>query len=200
MVVSGRQQTRRNFVIATDYAHSMTTATRSVAVVATRLPSIDRRSLSQAWFSALHVAVQPAGRPRSSPAPGMPPQGSRAAAPRANGTGGPAGSAAGISRPAVHHTAPPSPFATAERRGQPAELTRHIERALVRHAEVRPTRCASIAIKAGDGRIRLLVRTDGATTRVVALCAPNLREHVDRALAAARFALAAAGTHVEVAS
>jgi hypothetical protein len=43
------------------------------------------------------------------------------------------------------------------------------------------------------------VRTDGATTRIVALCAPHLRDRVDRALAHARFGLAASGLRLEVA-
>src|SRR5580700_7978450 len=30
--------------------------TEKIAVIATRLPYIDRRSLSEAWFSALHLA------------------------------------------------------------------------------------------------------------------------------------------------
>jgi hypothetical protein len=43
------------------------------------------------------------------------------------------------------------------------------------------------------------VRSDGARTRVVAVCAPPLRERVERALAQARFALAGCGVRAEVA-
>jgi hypothetical protein len=86
-----------------------------------------------------------------------------------------------------------------ERRTRPGELARRIERALVRAEAAHPVRPTTIAIKAGDGRVQLLVRTDGPATRIVALCAPHLRERVDRALAAARFALAATGRRVEVA-
>jgi hypothetical protein len=42
----------------------------------------------------------------------------------------------------------------------------------------------------------LLVRSQGGVTRVVALCAAPLKERVDRALAQARFALAAGGNHI----
>jgi hypothetical protein len=58
---------------------------------------------------------------------------------------------------------------------------------------------ATLSVKIGDGRVALLVRTDGGTTRIVALCAPQLRERVDRALAHARFSLAASGMSFEVA-
>ncbi len=47
--------------------------------------------------------------------------------------------------------------------------------------------------------MRILVRSDGVRTRLVALCAPPLRERVERALAQARFALAARGVRAEVA-
>jgi len=48
-------------------------------------------------------------------------------------------------------------------------------------------------VDVGGGRVRLLVHNDGHTTRIVALCSRPLREHVERALASARFTLAAAG-------
>ncbi len=74
-----------------------------------------------------------------------------------------------------------------------------METLLVRHVATVPVRPASLALKVGDGRVQLLVRSDGAATRVVALCPPHLRERVDRALAHARFALAAAGNRLEAA-
>jgi len=179
----------------------MTTATRSVAVVATRLPNIDRRALSQAWFSALHLAQPPCG---GAPARGMAttsPCGVAvplAAPSRAAADVRPKTAACASRRPAYAQKTPIG-SALAERRGPAGELARRIERAIVRHGAVRPLHTAAIAINAGDGRVQLLVRTDGATTRIIALCAPHLRERVDRALAHARFALAAAGTRVEVA-
>lgn len=91
------------------------------------------------------------------------------------------------------------PLPQTERRKGGGELARRIERAIVKHVARAPQRTAAIAIDAGDGRVHLLVRTDRATTRIVALCAPHLRERVDRALAHARFALAAGGTRLEVA-
>lgn len=177
----------------------MTTATRSVAVVATRLPNIDRRALSQAWYSALHLAAAPARAPRIKALPAAIPARptARALAPRTVPVTGlaPAERGARTGTSGRQCVAPP---ALTERRGPTTELARRIERALVRHAP-HATGPTTLAIKAGEGRVALLVRSDGATTRIVALCAPHLRERVDRALAHARFALAAGGTRIETA-
>jgi hypothetical protein len=54
-------------------------------------------------------------------------------------------------------------------------------------------------MRAANGSVHLLVHADGARTRVVAVCAPRLRERVERALAHARFALASHGFHMEAA-
>jgi hypothetical protein len=85
-----------------------------------------------------------------------------------------------------------------ERRGPAGELARRIERAIVPFGGRVPQRTSAVAVAVGEGRIHLLVRTDGATTRIIALCPAHHRERVDRALAHARFALAASGTRLEV--
>jgi hypothetical protein len=181
------------------YARAMTTATRSVAVVATRLPDIDRRALSQAWFSALHLAQPATGstgaaHPVALVSPGdRPVKGTQTSTVLRNGgaqVDDRCGSARSASPPGVPGT---------ERRKAGGELARRIERAVERHVARGPQRSAAIAIDAGDGRVHLLVRTDRAATRIVALCSPHLRERVDRALAHVRFALAASGTRLEVA-
>jgi hypothetical protein len=199
MTVFARQHSRRNFATGARYARGMTTATRSVAVVATRLPDIDRRVLSQAWFSALHLAEPAAGsaaaaHPPTVASPGAGPmKRTRASADRPNNAAQ-IQMRSGSVRPASAQSLPEM-----ERRTTGGELARRIEHAIVRHVARGPQRSAAIAIDAGDGRVHLLVRTDCATTRIVALCSPHLRDRVDRALAHARFALAAAGTRLEVA-
>lgn len=175
----------------------MMTAPNTVAVVATQLPGTDRRALSQAWYSALHLAEKSTphipARPLAGPA-------SSAHVPtsahtissihrselRVNAVAGERGA-----RTAV-------PSGASERRAPRTELAQRIERALVPRPRAPMVASASLAIKARDGRVHLLVRTDGSTTRIVALCAPALRERVESALAQARFALAAAGAHVTV--
>ena len=175
--------------------------TTGVAVVTTQLADTDRRALSQAWYSALHLADRPsAGRPaRMAPDP-------NAASPNrsrfARTSSGPQehrppdGAAHGrdVARSA---SARCDTNYAAERRVPKTELVRHIERGLAR----RSPRCAaaSFAVRGSDGRVHLIVRTDGTRTRVVAVCAPALRERVERALAQARFALAGCGVRTEVA-
>jgi len=178
----------------------MTTATAGVAVVATRLPLTDRRSLSQAWYSALHVAerdrsARPAAPHRAAcAAPGSPP-----APPRGETHGAPVARVAPAATPGlagaertIRSTAP----AALERRAPHTEITRRIERALLRRtADARP---ATVAVIAGGGRVQLLVRTDRDATRIIALCRPDLRAPVERALAHVRFALMASGVQVAV--
>jgi hypothetical protein len=174
-----------------------TAATRSVAVVATRLPITDRRALSQAWFSALHLAALPHNAVPAAPR-ALPAACSRAASPQPRGAAGkPPQSSVAAAAPSRPSGASASGGPPVDRRAPVGDLARRIERAVARRADVVPPRAASIAIDAGEGRVALLVRTDGATTRIIALCAPKLRERVDRALAQARFSLAAGGTRVE---
>ena len=175
--------------------------TTGVAVVATQLADTDRRALSQAWYSALHLAERP---PAGAHAPlgrvpgAAPSGGSRCtrgsnAAPRRGSTGG-----AVHARNAARDTSSRCEGSVAaERRATKTQLARRIEHELTR----RPPRgaTASFAVCGEGGRVRLVVRGDGALTRVIAVCAPPLRERVERALAQARFALAGCGVRAEVA-
>ena len=171
--------------------------TTRVAVLATQLAQTDRRALSQAWYSALHLADRassttparaahsPRGRMRDSslarPAPSVP-------VPHAPPNG----------RPALRAALPRTPSAAAQdRRHARTDLARSIERGLARRTP--RSGAASFAIRTGGGRIHLVVRADGGRTRVVAVCATALRERVERALAQARFVLASRGVRMEVA-
>jgi hypothetical protein len=176
----------------------MTSATRTVAVVATQLPTTDRRALSQAWFSALHLAQPPVTPPTSSAVlPGIP----NAVADSRAGESATAQRAV-VENPVFRRTAERGPVGAptlVERRAPAGDLSRRMERAIERHLEHAPRRVSAVAVAAADGRVHVLVHTQGGTTRIIALCAPHLRERVDRALAHARFALAASGTHIEAA-
>ena len=185
-------------MIEPGYGIGMTSATRSVAVVATRLPTTDRRALSQAWYSALHISAAPAKMPHGAKAAGgatspLTSRTARVSAPSAQTriAERPANVRASVQRTAVAGAGP-------ERRVPVSELARRIQRALQTHVIHAPSVPVTLAIAAADGRVALFVRNDGGTTRVVAICAPPLRERVDRALAQARFALAARGSRVEV--
>jgi hypothetical protein len=172
--------------------------TTGVAVVATHLAATDRRALSEAWYSALHLAAAPVTRRAAER------RGAAAEIRLARDTG------AGEAPPHRPADAQPRqrPLAVPqrregrldgvpERRAPKSELGRRLERALLRRLP-RETQ-TQFALSAAGGRIHLLVRADGGRTRVVAVCAPALRERVERALAHARFALAARAVPCEAA-
>jgi hypothetical protein len=171
--------------------------TTGVAVLATHLAQTDRRALSQAWYDALHLAhASPAHR-------AAPPGRVFSAAPLACATDGRASTppharaaTAGVEGPRTRG-APREPEPPAlERRMPKTELARRIERVLTRRAPRAVP--ASFAVSTGGARVRILVRSEGERTRVLAVCAPPLRERVEHALAQARFALAARGVRTEV--
>jgi hypothetical protein len=166
-----------------------------LAVVSTQLALTDRRALSQAWYSALRLAApQRDGTLAHRRAPTVAPRRAlgRLTAPLTHalafGTGEPPVARARLLQPV-------RPGSAAERRAPPSELARRIRRALARR--VLRGLPASFAVRAGNGRVQLLVRRDGTCTRVVAVCPAPLRARVERALAQARFALAAHGVRCE---
>jgi hypothetical protein len=164
--------------------------TTSVAVLATHLAATDRRALSEAWYSALHLAAAPAARcaaaGRGATAEMRPVRDARPGeAPlRRPGAFDPRQRPPGAARVREGR-----PDGDPERRAPKSELGRRLERALLRRLP-RATQ-TQFALSAAGGRVHLLVRANGSRTRVVAVCAPALRERVERALAHARFALAA---------
>jgi len=175
---------------------NMQTTTGGVAVVTTTLARTDRRALSQAWYSALHLAQAAPPRARTAahaaPATGsgaMRGEQTRPAAPvRASA---PAPRIARPSAPAI-----PSPGIAAERRAQPGALGRRIASVVARPpARADGARAATVCVR--GARVHVIVRTLGSATRIVALCPAPLEARVARALAQARFALAAQGVRVE---
>ncbi len=162
------------------------TAASALAVLRTRLPYVDRRSLSEAWFSALHLAASgpvaggSAGgnavaretAPRSAPVlPGgrdLPGHTVNAVAPRAT--------------PEARPTPSPSrePGRPFERRSEP--------KAVVRAEPPVPkrfVRAGSLTLGAGRSRVQLVLRREGAVLHVVALCRRDSVDLVGRALAGA---------------
>jgi hypothetical protein len=161
--------------------------TEGVAILATQLAGSDRRALSQAWYSALHLAqadaphgVRPALRSASRDLP-------VATSAVSTGSSSRSGAAASIVR-AQARQAPAAPAsALGERRAVRTRFERSLERAVSRRVD--RGACGSFSLSAENGRVQVLVRTERGTTRVVALCAPSLRERVERALAHVRFAV-----------
>jgi hypothetical protein len=163
--------------------------TPGLSILTTELAATDRRALSEAWYAALHV-TQAGGRPRS--------------APSVLTTSAPTARAATFTGSAVRDTAPvfhasvrgrtaaeakPGTDAAArDRRAAASPLARRVGHAVSTAA--RRTIPSAVTIADAAGRIVVMVHTRGDRTHVVALCAPALREAVERALAHARFALA----------
>jgi len=176
----------------------MQTTTGGVAVVTTTLAQTDRRALSQAWYSALHLAetTKPrAGKTGAAlPAPGTSTAGrseARGAAQRLDPGARAGGDALRVVR---RFAAPREPGIPPERRLPVGALGRRIAKIIARPPAA-PTRSQTVSVR--GARIHVMVRTHGNATRIVALCPPPLEARVARALAQARFALAARGVRVE---
>jgi len=175
----------------------MQTTTGGVAVVTTTLAQTDRRALSQAWYSALHLAerAQPHGGARiaNTNAP-------RRALPGAIHTGDVVPRAfAAVVRSVPRSAAPTARSAgiAAERRRPTGVLARRIARIAARRAAA-PERAQTATVTVRGARVHVIVRTHGGATRIVALCPAPLEARVAQALAQARFALAARGVRVGV--
>jgi hypothetical protein len=172
----------------------MMTEQLRVSIVAAPLAAIDSRALSQAWYSALHLA--------RAQTPG--PQPARTRSPRLPEAtvGVPSGT---LRRRVVE---PPNPLprarfaeapraacGDAERKRAHASFARRIEAALMRPSH-RPARAAFV-VGEGAARAFVVLQTRAGKTHLVAICAPAHRDAVARALAQVRRSLAARGIPCE---
>ncbi|MGZ3499448.1 MAG: hypothetical protein ACXWNK_11345 [Vulcanimicrobiaceae bacterium] len=165
------------------------------SVLTAPLASVDRRTLSQAWYSALYAQAAPsstASRPgAATPVANDEPQVECAEKPSHH--------ALIISDPPRMKAPGPASARTgvpvAERRAVRSPLARKIERVFLRPQNV--PRKATFAIDGARGRVRILLHQRGAHVRLVAICPAKAREHVARALAQARYALAVRGIAIE---
>ncbi|HEY1681800.1 MAG TPA: hypothetical protein VGF98_09210 [Candidatus Tumulicola sp.] len=171
----------------------MMTEQLRVSVVAAPLAAIDPRVLSQAWYSALHVARTTPNRP-------MPAQSNRE--PSAN-VGRPFVCVAARDLRQNRVVASPRPRGVTQSIGAndvrsdrtPSRMAHRIERALARPQ--RPPRCAAFVVGEGVARALIVLQSRGDKTYLVAMCAPERRETVVRALAQVRASLAARGLAFE---
>lgn len=171
----------------------MMTHQLQISIISAPLAAIDRRVLSQAWYSALHLA-----RARNDSAGGKPraPDVKRSAGERPPNA---------LARPDVRRCESAvvrlpnrnesSAVTFADRRSARCDLARRIERAFLREAGSLAR--ATFALGTGSGRIVVLLQQTKGSGRLLAICSPRLRETVARALAQARFALASRGIAIE---
>ncbi|MBV9333522.1 MAG: hypothetical protein JO146_05910 [Candidatus Eremiobacteraeota bacterium] len=175
----------------------MMTHDLEVSIVAAPLEAIDRRALSQAWYSALHLAAparQTSIRPQAHrPAAGPPAAYRVLAHPRRN------------KKPYLHskcnvrvvrrgRCAAEAP--TASRIPQ-SRLAARIARAF---AAASAPRRATFSLGPGSARVHVVLQATLTRTMLVALCPPHLRADVGQALAQARAALAARGIALDLRS
>jgi hypothetical protein len=166
-----------------------------IAVIRARLPYVDRRALSQAWFSALHqeedVRAQVASRRKDAVAESGPGT-TAAAAPRTP-----------RAERETTQTALPQRRTAASRRAAAAPEARSAlaPRAAHRAHEApsavrRNWHGASFTVNVGEARVRILARSSGNRLTLVAVCSARYAQLVARALAHASAGLREAGAFV----
>jgi hypothetical protein len=166
-----------------------------VSILAAPLAAIDRRALSQAWYSALHLArpdrslvssreCGPCTIAMPSEATGK--RDSQSPSPRAAVT---RVAHSGQSKASKITAQPSQPRIPADRDAVPLSL--RIERRFG-HSTSQIKR-ATFSMGRGEARVHVILQTNGNVATLVALCRPQMRAVVARALAHARFALAARG-------
>lgn len=169
----------------------MMTQQLRAGILSAPLAAIDRRSLSQAWYSALGYAGQ-----RTAPGTRSCRRAASGAAEKETGTGITRPETAASRRVWLRPCTPPgakrdasASLAAPERRASPSALGRAIARRFARASS--PPARATFSLD--GGRVHVLLRDSGREVRLIALCAPGARVAVARALEQARYALAARG-------
>src|SRR6516162_9538097 len=180
----------------------MMTQRLEISILTAPLAAIDRRVLSLAWYSALRLAQEDSipftcgpGRVRSSASGTLPRwKVSHAAVDRRDVPA----RAARISRAS---TLGPCGNAHAKNGFRRAVRSLVIRASHNGYADSRVScRRATFTLGRGSARIHVVLQTKGDRTTLVALCRPELRRVVARALAATRLALAARGIGVDLAA
>jgi hypothetical protein len=195
-----RQQSGDASAISLAHDGCMTTLTQPLefSVLCAPLAAIDRRALSQAWFSALGLSQGrtaskslrrrcASGTPLCLAAPSLR---SAPGRPHARNV-----TTAAPSRDRVLEEPGLGKSETLLERRRPTQLARRIER---RFAVVqRVPRRASIVLAGERARVHLTLQVDGSRARIVAICSRAVERDVARALAEARYALARRGIALE---
>ncbi len=163
------------------------------SVLTAPIATLDRRSLSQAWYSALYGD----GKTACSQTSAVKPRTSSVTAPREPM----------VQRSVLFHEASASTTTHAraavcaprggdvERRGPHSPLARKIERAFLHSGNV--PRKAAFALDGEHGRVQVILQSRGSQFKLVAICPPKAKAQVARALAQARYALALRGIELE---
>ncbi len=188
---STRQRREHRQVTALRHDRTMTTQPLEVSILAAPLAAIDRRALSQAWYSALRLARCEHSGPPLSPARDLAPS----VAPRLRVA--PRASAPANAQQPISFRAPLLRSVSVEPPGEPVRpqrsihLSARIEAAFAQRAQ--PPRRATFSLGRGGARVVVVLQTHGGRATLVALCRSEHRTLVASALAQARLALASRG-------
>ncbi|MGA7355751.1 MAG: hypothetical protein WA431_10490 [Candidatus Cybelea sp.] len=176
----------------------MMTEQLEVSILAAPLAAIDRRALSQAWYTAL----QHAPRSRTTPATVRAPVGAPALLRARDGVAVTSGGRAPsrlvrlLNGKSARGTFGGDGIGTHVRCRLRSQLAQRIERAF---SDSRGgLRRATFSLGRGNVRVHVILQTKGEKTVLLALCPPEVRTIVARALTEVRFALAARGIGLEV--
>ncbi|MBV8066992.1 MAG: hypothetical protein JO113_03365 [Candidatus Eremiobacteraeota bacterium] len=176
----------------------MMTRELEVSILAAPLAAIDRRELSQAWYSALRLATpQCAGgvrhcSGRTGPLAEVVQIRARGSASDRNA--GIDARCARFSRCESSRPAEEEDLSRAQR--SRSSLARRIERTFA-DARSRPKR-ATFSLGRGNARVHIMLQSTGTSAMLLALCRPEVRAVVRDALAQARALLAARGISLEL--
>jgi hypothetical protein len=164
------------------------------SVLTAPVAALDRRTLSQAWYSALYGGSRQDNpgkhgasafcvtAEKAREVAGAPPLPERASTPL------PRHAAAVKCRHRAEGVSP-------ERRAPRSPLARKIERALLRPGS--GAHKTSFTLDGEHGRVHVVLQTRGSRLKLIAICPPKARAHVASALAQARYALALHGLDLD---
>jgi hypothetical protein len=171
-----------------------------IAVIRARLPYVDRRALSEAWYAVLHVCERMPSVPMKSAkhdgttAVARAPRTVREA--RAANDAAPATAVSRSTqakKPAPDFGAVPQRRATTARKagGAPPGCDRPAPRFI--------GESAAFTVSFGEARVRIIARSDGARIHLTAVCSSRHADVVRRALAHASLGLRSYGAVVDTA-
>jgi hypothetical protein len=174
----------------------MMTQQLGFSILSAPLAAIDRRALSEAWYSALHLAHERGPSAQFPAVASAHSAGPQVFAQREH-----------VSRPVVPRAAevasrtkrPDQPTriaAQSDRRAPRSVLARRIERTFLDPS--RRVQRATFSVEGSNARVHVTLQDGPGGLRLVAVCPPVVRSGVVRALEEARFALAARGIALRV--
>jgi hypothetical protein len=168
----------------------MTTQPLAFNIISAPIAALDRRALSQAWYSALHLASGAYHDASPEATQALPSRArARAAAPAMDAS---RATKARVATPAKPPSQAPAPVvAHGDRRAARSPLARKLERAFLHPAQ--QVRRASFSVDSSGARVHVVLQSCGSGFRLVAVCSPHVRGRVARALEEVRYALASRG-------